>query len=256
MVTEAVTFTPIAHIESCYPDRFGIPRQAGLVPSAYADIIFDATEENKLALRGIREFSHIWVLFVFHGQTFGAFKPLVRPPRLGGNKYVGVYATRSPNRANPLGMSAVRLLGIAEQKGKLRLQVQGGDFLDGTPVIDIKPYVPYADAIDSAQGAWAVEPETLLPVCWSSAAEAVLAASIEPKPGLLRRLIEETLGQDPRPGYERGRDGRGGQRWNMQVSDYRVFWIVENGVAKVTHLEQIEGQGLDNGHSDIWRGVP
>ncbi len=240
MVAKAFTFNPIALIQSCYPERFGIPRQAGLVASAYAEIIFDATEENKLALRGIEEFSHLWVLFVFHGQTYSEFKPLVRPPRLGGNKSVGVYATRSPNRPNPIGMSAVKLLGITEKKRKLRLRVQGGDFLDGTPVLDVKPYVPYADAVPSAQAAWAIEQETLLPVCWSEQAEAVLIENIEPGPEKLRRLIEETLGQDPRPGYERGKDGREGQRWNMQVSDYSVYWTVQNGVAQVVKLEWVE----------------
>ncbi len=232
-----VTFTPIAHIKSCYPDRFGIPRQAGLVPSAHGEIVFEATEENKLALRGIEEFSHLWVLFVFHGQTYGEFKPLVRPPRLGGNKSIGVYATRSPNRPNAIGMSAVKLLGITAEKGTLRLQVQGGDFLDGTPVLDVKPYVPYADALSDASSAWAIYQEPALPVRWSLEAEAVLLASNDPEK--LRCLIAETLGQDPRPGYERGKDGKPGQRWNMKISSYSVFWGVDNGVAEVSQLEQV-----------------
>ena len=239
MVAE-VTFSPIAHIQSCYPERFGIPRQAGLVTSAYADIVFEATEENKLALRGIEAFSHVWVLFLFHGQSYGGFKPLVRPPRVGGNNSVGVYATRSPNRPNEIGMSAVKLLGTIEKKKTLRLQVQGGDFLDGTPVIDIKPYVPYADAIQSAQVTWATEQTTLLPVCWSDVAEAVLIDCVDPGEKKLRSLIEETLAQDPRPGYERGKDGREGQRWNMQISNYSVFWTVKNGVAEVVRLEWVE----------------
>ena len=237
MIAE-VTLTPIAYIQSCYPERFGIPRQAGLVKSAYADIVFEATEDNKLALRGIAEFSHLWVLFIFHGQTYDSFKPLVRPPRLGGNKSVGVYATRSPNRPNAIGMSAVKLLQITEKKRTLRLQVQGGDFLDGTPVVDIKPYVPYADAIATAEGAWTVEQERLLPVKWSDVAQSVLVESTTPEQ--LRCLIEETLGQDPRPGYERGKDGRPGQRWNMQVSHYSVFWTVNNGVAEVIRLEWVD----------------
>ncbi|MBT9317632.1 tRNA (N6-threonylcarbamoyladenosine(37)-N6)-methyltransferase TrmO [Leptothoe spongobia] len=236
----AVTFTPIAYIESCYPDRFGIPRQAGLVTSAYGDIVFEATEENKLALRGIEEFSHLWVLFVFHGQTYGNFKPLVRPPRLGGNKSVGVYATRSPNRPNAIGMSAVKLLSVTEKERKLRLQVQGGDFLDGTPVIDVKPYVPYADALADAHAAWAVRQETSLPVRWSVESEAILSECLEPGSKKLRCLIEETLGQDPRPGYERGKDGRPGQRWTMQISHYRVFWVVHHGIATVTKLVDVE----------------
>lgn len=240
MVAEAITFTPIAYIRSCYPDRFGIPRQAGLVPSAYADIAFEATEENKLALRGIEEFSHLWILFVFHGQTYRHVKPLVRPPRLGGNKSVGVYATRSPNRPNAIGMSAVKLLGIFEKKRKLYLQVQGGDFLDGTPVIDIKPYIPYADTIETAHSAWAVRQETFLSVRWSTEAEITLAECLDPGPKKLRCLIEETLAQDPRPGYERGKDGKPGQRWNMQISNYSVFWEVHQTIATVTELVKVE----------------
>ncbi|MEA5463160.1 tRNA (N6-threonylcarbamoyladenosine(37)-N6)-methyltransferase TrmO [Leptothoe sp. PORK10 BA2] len=237
MVAE-VTFTPIAYIESCYPDRFGIPRQAGLVASAYGDIVFEATEENKLALRGIEEFSHLWVLFVFHGQSYGEFKPLVRPPRLGGNKAVGVYATRSPNRPNPIGMSAVKLLGVTAQKGTLRVQVQGGDFLDGTPVLDVKPYVPYADAMSHASTAWAIYQEPSLPVSWSADADTVLQGSTDPEG--IRCLITETLAQDPRPGYERGKDGKSGQRWNMQISCYSVFWVVHNGMAEVTQLVKVD----------------
>ncbi|NEP61304.1 MAG: tRNA (N6-threonylcarbamoyladenosine(37)-N6)-methyltransferase TrmO [Symploca sp. SIO2G7] len=238
MMTKVI-FTPIAHIQSCYPERFGIPRQAGLVVSAYGEIVFNATEKNKLALRGIEEFSHLWVVFMFHRQSYGGFKPLVRPPRLGGNKTVGVYATRSPNRPNAIGISAVKLLSITEKKRTLRLAVQGGDFLDGTPVLDIKPYVPYADAIEGAKGAWAIEQETLLPVRWSVAAESVLAKCIDPGVETLRCLIEETLAQDPRPGYKRGKDGREGQRWNMQVGNYSVFWQVKDGVVVITQLEWV-----------------
>ncbi|MBT9310631.1 tRNA (N6-threonylcarbamoyladenosine(37)-N6)-methyltransferase TrmO [Leptothoe kymatousa] len=241
MVAE-ITFAPIAHIQSCYPDRFGIPRQAGLVKSAYADIVFEATEENKLALRGIEEFSHLWILFFFHGQTYRKFKPLVRPPRLGGNKSVGVYATRSPNRPNPIGMSAVQLLGVVEQQKTMRLQVQGGDFLDGTPVIDVKPYIPYADALSDASSAWANYQEPSLPVHWSAAAEAVLLADgADGAAERLRCLIGETIAQDPRPGYERGKDGKPGQRWHMQINNYSVFWTVYNNIAEVIELIKVDG---------------
>ncbi|MEM6255384.1 MAG: tRNA (N6-threonylcarbamoyladenosine(37)-N6)-methyltransferase TrmO [Cyanobacteria bacterium P01_D01_bin.156] len=250
MTVETVTFTPIAHIQSCYPERFGIPRQAGLVNSAYADIVFRATENNKLALRGIEEFSHLWVLFVFHNQQkFNQpnreFRPLVRPPRLGGNKSVGVYATRSPNRFNPVGMSAVQLVNLQENttKKEIRLRVQGGDFLDGTPVIDIKPYVPYSDALSHAQGAWATGQDDLLPVQWSPKAVAVLVK--DRNCDRIRQLIAETLAQDPRPGYERGKDGRPGQRWNMQIDRYSVFWTVCQGIAEVTELTVISRPTLE-----------
>lgn len=237
-MVDEVAFTPIAYIQSCYPERFGIPRQAGLVDSAHADIVFEATEENKLALRGIDEFSHLWVLFFFHGQTYGDFKPLVRPPRLGGNKNIGVYATRSPNRPNPIGMSAVKFLGITQKKRILQLRVQGGDFLDGTPVIDIKPYVPYVDALPQASSAWATYQEPPLTVCWSDSADAVLLS--DPDPEGIRCLITETLAQDPRPGYERGKDGKPRQRWNMRIRHYSVFWVVHNGIAEITQLIKVD----------------
>lgn len=231
----AITLTPIAHITSCYPDRFGIPRQAGLVVSAYADIVFPATEDNKLALRNIQDFSHLWVIFLFHKQKYDRARPLIRPPRLGGNKGVGVYASRSPNRPNPIGLSAVELVDVTYKKNKLLLHVMGGDFLDRTPVLDIKPYVPYADAIATARSAWATPQAALLPVRWSAVATATLIDAV--KPEQLKALIEETLAQDPRPGYERNKDGKPYQQWNMQVREYSVFWKVEDGIAEVTTLE-------------------
>lgn len=233
---EAVTFEAIAHIQSCYPERFGIPRQAGLVPSAQADIVFAATEFNKLALRGLEQCSHLWVVFIFHDQPFKAAKPLVQPPRLGGRKTMGVYATRSPNRPNPIGLSVVELVNITTVKRTVRLQVRGGDFLDGTPVLDIKPYLPYADAIATAT-TWASNPETLLPVRWSEGAIATLRdhahASTQ---AVIQRLIEETIAQDPRPAHERGKDGKPGQEWNLQVQEFSVFWAVDQQQAMITHL--------------------
>lgn len=233
---QSLSLTPIAYISSCYPERFGIPRQAGLVKAAFADIVFAATHDNRLALRGIEDFTHLWIVFWFHGQDFSGARPLVRPPRLGGNKGVGVYASRSPNRPNPIGLSAVRLVSIREEKKTLLLRVQGGDFLDGTPVLDIKPYVPYADAIPTAQAAWATAPVQRMPVRWSAAADAVLSGA----PESLRPLIEETLALDPRPGYERGKDGKPGQRWNMQIQNYSVFWQVVDGIAQVSELAECD----------------
>ncbi|MEO0756259.1 MAG: tRNA (N6-threonylcarbamoyladenosine(37)-N6)-methyltransferase TrmO [Cyanobacteria bacterium J06648_16] len=233
MMGHSFSFSPIARIRSCYPERFGIPRQAGLVPSAYAEVVFERTEANRLALRGIEQFSHLWILFVFHRQHYPKkFKPLVQPPRLGGRKTMGVYATRSPNRQNPIGMSAVLLDGLAETAEEIVLQVRGGDFLDGTPVIDVKPYVGYADAIATAHSPWQAEP--LLPVVWSEPAQAVLAQT--PAAPRLRQVIEETLAQDPRPAHERGRDGQPGQEWNMQLGCFSVFWAVDARRVRVTRL--------------------
>ncbi|PZD71937.1 tRNA (adenine(37)-N6)-methyltransferase [Acaryochloris thomasi RCC1774] len=233
-----ITLTPIAHVQSCYPERFGIPRQAGLVPSATAAIVFSKSENHKLSLRGLERFSHIWVVFLFH-QGYAKTKPLVQPPRLGGKKTMGVYATRSPNRPNPIGLSAVSLDRVDYQSDKILIHIRGGDFLDGTPVLDIKPYIPYADAIPEADSAWAIaEPPPLL-VLWSAAAQSALEASQGVHVEQVRTLIAETIAQDPRPAHERGKDGRPGQQWNMRVKGFDVFWQVEAGVATVTHLTQL-----------------
>ncbi|MEO1593341.1 MAG: tRNA (N6-threonylcarbamoyladenosine(37)-N6)-methyltransferase TrmO [Cyanobacteria bacterium J06632_22] len=231
---DSVTLTPIATIHSCYPERFGIPRQAGLVPSAEAEIVLTKTEENRLSLRGIEQFSHLWVIFLFHGQHYPRVKPLVQPPRLGGRKTMGVYATRSPNRINPIGLSAVRLESVQITGKAICLQVTGGDFLDGTPVLDIKPYVGYADAIATARAPW--QPETLMAVTWSDAALQVLHQAPPAQRPTLQRMIEETLAQDPRPAHERGKDGQLGQQWNLQLALFSVFWSVTAGQAQVTQL--------------------
>lgn len=230
---EPIPLTPIAEIRSCYHDRFGIPRQAGLVTTATATIVMPATEANKLSLRGLEQSSHIWVIFLFHQQAYGQPKPLVRPPRLGGKKAVGVYATRSPNRPNPIGLSAVPLTGIEAKAHELWLHIQGGDFLDGTPVLDIKPYVPYADAI-AATSPWPAP--SPLPVTWTAAATAVLAAHAAPEMTTLQQLISETIAQDPRPAHERGKDGRPGQKWGMEIDRFDVIWQVMDGTAIVTKL--------------------
>ncbi len=227
---------PIATIRSCYPERFGIPRQPGLVPSAYAAIVFPTSESTKLALRGLDQFSHIWVIFLFHNQPFRTFKPLVQPPRLGGKKTMGVYATRSPNRPNPIGLSTVQLTHIEMGKREIQVHITGGDFLDGTPVLDIKPYVPYADAIPHATSAWAAPLTPSLPVTWDPDALASLANH-----PTLQPLIEETLAQDPRPAYERGKDGSPGQEWHMHISHFDVSWSVTDGIAHITRLRARPG---------------
>ncbi|MCM1982801.1 tRNA (N6-threonylcarbamoyladenosine(37)-N6)-methyltransferase TrmO [Lyngbya confervoides] len=230
---------PIAYIRSCYPDRFGIPRQAGLVPMAEAEIVFAATEENKLALRGLEEFSHVWVLFWFHQQRYRQWKPLVKPPRLGGKVGVGVYATRSPNRPNPLGMSVVRLVGLSLRPQEIVLEIRGGDFLDQTPVIDLKPYVAYADRIEAAQSAWATPPAPAMAVQWRPEALAQLQRC--GRWGYLQALIEATVGQDPRPAYERGKDGTPGQQWHMQIATVEIAWMVEQGQATIVDLHPAPG---------------
>lgn len=229
----------IATIRSCYSQRFGIPRQPGLVKSAVAAIEFEPTTDNELALRDLSTFSHIWVVFVFHRQHYTRFKPLVQPPRLGGKTTMGVYATRSPNRQNPIGLSVVALREVTFDKDRFRVLVNGGDFLDGTPVLDIKPYVPFIDAIPEARSDWATPLPCGLEVTWKMEALQRLneiEPDSDPVPSGslgLKTLIEQTLAQDPRPAHERGKDGKRGQQWGAIIGPVNVRFEVVGGVVVI-----------------------
>ena len=233
----------IATIRSCYSQRFGIPRQPGLVQSAVAAIEFEATSDNELALRDLDSFSHLWVVFVFHRQHYKRFKPRVQPPRLGGKTTKGIYATRSPNRPNPIGLSVVALKEVTFDKDLHRVFVTGGDFLDGTPVLDIKPYVSFVDAIPEARSDWATPLSDGFKVAWSGDALQSLN-EIEPDSDLvtcgslgLKRLIEQTLALDPRPAHERGKDGKPGQYWGVMIGPVDVRFKVEGGIVVIEAAE-------------------
>ena len=228
---------PIATISSCYPQRFGVPRQAGLVKSATASVDFVANRDNELAVRDLETFSHLWIIFLFHKQNYTGFKPLVQPPRLGGKKTMGVYATRSPNRQNPIGLSAVQLDSIEFTDSLIKIHIQGGDFLDGTPVLDIKPYLPFADSIEAATAEWAGSAEPALTVAWSDAASEQLSqANTEVGVHGLKHLIEETIAQDPRPAHERNKDGKVGQTWGVRVAHVDVKWQVQDAIAEIVTI--------------------
>ncbi len=243
MCSKTFSMDAIATIRSCYSQRFGIPRQPGLVESAVAAIEFEPTRDNELALRDLGSFSHLWVVFVFHRQHYKRFKPLVQPPRLGGKTTKGIYATRSPNRPNPIGLSVVALREVTFDKDYYRVFVTGGDFLDGTPVLDIKPYVSFVEAIPEARSAWATPLQDNLEVAWSSEALKSLN-EIEPNNDLvasgtcgLKRLIEQTLAQDPRPAHERGKDGKQGQHWGVMIGPVDVRFRVEGGIVVIEAAE-------------------
>ena len=149
---------PIAHIKTDFSQKFGIPRQSGIVGELFGEIIFEKDFRDPEALRGIEEFSHLWLIFDFSKNHTGKFNPTVRPPRLGGNKRVGVFATRSPFRPNNLGLSCVKLEKINKTENSgITLIVSGIDLLDGTPIYDIKPYIPYCDLKPDAIGSFAEE---------------------------------------------------------------------------------------------------
>ena len=153
---QSISIHPIAHIHSEFPTKFGIPRQSGLAPSLRAEILFEPEYRVAEAVRGLEEFSHVWLIWQFSQAVRQGWSPTVRPPRLGGNKRMGVFATRSPFRPNNLGLSSVKLeeIRLDPQRGPVLL-VSGADLLDGTPILDIKPYLPYVDSHPDAVGGFA-----------------------------------------------------------------------------------------------------
>ena len=193
--------TPIAHIRGDFPEKFGIPRQSGLVEELTATIVFAPAYRDPSALRGLEGFSHLWLIWEFSQTRQRRWSPTVRPPRLGGNKRLGVFATRSPFRPNPLGLSCVRLLEVGQddESGPVLL-VAGADLMDGTPIYDIKPYLPYADCKPEALGGFAARPKgaDLAVEC----PVAVLAAVPDDK----RTALLAVLAQDPRPQYQNDPD--------------------------------------------------
>ena len=186
----------IARIRSDFPEKFGIPRQSGLVPQLRAKIIFEPEFRNADALRGIEGFSHLWLIWQFSAAVRDTWSPTVRPPRLGGNERVGVFATRSPFRPNAVGLSCVKLEGVAREEGLGEvLIVSGADLMDATPIYDIKPYLPYADAHPEALGGFAPAPKETLAV---DCPPELLAALPEEQ----REALLGVLAQDPRPQYQ------------------------------------------------------
>ena len=188
-----MVIAPIAHIESAFPQKFGVPRQSGLVEALRGKVVFVPPYRSREALRGIEGFSHIWLIWGFSEVRRGEWSPTVRPPRLGGNRRLGVFATRSPFRPNPLGLSCVRLLEVGEDASLL---VGGADLTDGTPIYDIKPYLPYADCRPEALGGFAAQAPELL--------EVVLPPELVP-PDLSAETLDAlrgVLALDPRPRYQ------------------------------------------------------
>ncbi len=220
-----ITLNPIGIIHSCYKEKFGIPRQPGLVKQAPAKLeILPPFDSGKEAFRGLDQFSHIWVIFVFHGIKKEKWKPTVRPQRLGGNKKQGVFATRSGFRPNPIGLSAVKLEKIAKEKNRLFLYLKGGDFLDKTPVLDIKPYLPYSDRLDAEAGIFSRKPNAgNLRVKFSDQAmQFCKKRENEDIPGL-RKIITEILENDPRPAYYLHHPGK--NNFGMRIFDFDVKFI-------------------------------
>ncbi len=232
-----LTLTPLGYIESCFKEKFGIPRQPGLVQAARASLRLLPPFDRAEAVRGLDGFSHVWLIFGFHGTADGGWRPTVRPPRLGGNQRLGVFATRSTFRPNPLGLSVVRLAGIDTSHG-VRLEFSGADLLDGTPIYDIKPYLPYADAITDACGGFAPdEPAIAVDIVFTPEAERHLEQASRARPQI-RALVEEMLRYDPRPAYFGSSDRR--KDFGVRLYEFDVKWRIDDGRAVVTALERCE----------------
>jgi len=222
-------FEIIAHIQTALPDKFGVPRQSGLTPGLTGRIVFEKRFRNPDAIRGLEDFSHIWLLWLFSENPAGGEKLTVRPPRLGGNTRVGVFATRSPFRPSPVGLSSVRLVGI--EKGSPdspALIVEGADLVDGTPIIDIKPYLAFTDSHPDAICGFANENlhRALKVIIPENETSKLFPRELE--------AITSLLSQDPRPSYQNDP----GRVYGMRYSDHEIKFMVDGDTLTVTGIEE------------------
>lgn len=236
-----VDIVPIGIVRSCFKEKFGIPRQPGLAPSSRGQVIMLPPFDQEDAFIGLDGVSHIWLQFLFHQNAQRHWRAKVRPPRLGGNRSVGVFATRSPFRPNGLGLSVVRYLGWERDKGELRVNIAGHDLLDHTPIVDIKPYVPYADHVLEASNGLAGSAPPFTQVNFSSAA-AMACSELAAETHIdWRQLLIEVLQQDPRPAYHRSSSER---IYGCRLYDQNVRWTTAQGDGFAIDVIDITPSGL------------
>lgn len=222
-------FHTIARIHTDFPTKFGLPRQSGLIGDLKAEIVFEPEYRNPEALRGLEDFSHIWLLWEFSESVRDTWSPTVRPPRLGGNKRMGVFATRSPFRPNPVGLSSVRLESVEFDavRGPI-LHVSGADLMDGTPIFDIKPYLPFTDSHPEAFGGFTDRTkEYALTVD-------VPQELLERVPMKKRKTLVEVLEHDPRPSYQNDPE----RIYGMEFAGLEIKFTVRNGILTVIEIER------------------
>ena len=225
---ERVSMQIIARMKSDFPDKFGIPRQSGLVDELRSTIVFEPEFRNPDALRGLEDFSYLWIIWQFSKAVRDDWSPTVRPPRLGGNVRMGVFATRSPFRPNEIGLSSVKILGIenTEEYGTV-IHVAGADLMDGTPIFDIKPYIPYCDSHPEASGGFT-----------SAAGDFLLTVNISDD--LLKKVPESkqqallgVLSHDPRPSYQQDPQ----RVYGLGFSDMNIRFTVQDNTLTVIDIE-------------------
>ena len=224
-----ITLNIIARIRTDFPSKFGIPRQSGLIPSLKARIVFEPEYRDVSALRGLEGYSHLWLIWKFSESVCEQWQPTVRPPRLGGNTRVGVFATRSPFRPNPIGLSSVKIEQIIENTPDgCVIEVSGADLMDNTPIYDIKPYIPYTDSHSDALGGFADN-------VFGNNIEVYFPFELERKlPAEILTPLKDILSNDPRPAYQN--DGR---VYGFEFADYKIQFQVENEILKVVSVEKI-----------------
>lgn len=235
MSEASLTMNPVALIHSGYKEKFGIPRQPGLASSMTATLELLPPCDDADTIRGLEQCSHIWLIFVFSACVGKGWSPLVRPPRLGGNDKLGVFATRSPFRPNPIGLSPVRLDGIRYEQGTVLLDVSGADLLDQTPILDIKPYLPYSDIIDDAlfEIASTIEPLDL-PVQFLPQAGQALQHHSRRLSQPLQQQLEEILRCDPRPAYHKQKQAQ--REYGIRLYDLNIRWLITSDAIQVNSI--------------------
>lgn len=228
-------YRAIGILRACFKEKFGTPRQAGLAADACGTLDLLAPFNRREYVDGLDGFSHIWLLYVFHAAAMDARKSKVRPPRLGGNRRCGVFATRSNFRPNPLGLSLVGLEGIDCGPGRVQLRLRGIDMLDQTPVLDIKPYLPYSDCRPEATGGFGRErPAAVLRVRFAEPVRAALRQMTAPDRRQLTRLMMQVLRLDPRPAYLG--DGSPRRAFGTRLMGWNIRWRLDDGTVTVTAL--------------------
>lgn len=231
LMSHAFPLENIAIIRSPFKQKFAIPRQPRLVDEAIARLQFVEPYNNPDMVRGLEQFSHLWLLFMFHQNLEKGWTPTIRPPRLGGNKKIGVFASRSTFRPNGIGMSAVRLLDIEHTNTGPELILGGADLLDKTPIVDIKPYIPYSDIIKDADGGYAEDsPQADMQVEFTPEALTACHKHQQQYPHLAA-LIEQLLKQDPRPAYKKNKQDD--KVYNVELYEFDISWRVDGDLTTV-----------------------
>ncbi len=234
---ESFKISPIGYIRSPYLEKFAVPRQPGLAPAARSFIEFYPPYCDEAAFEGLDGFSHIYLFFIFDKVDYDHFRPKVRPPRLGGNTAVGVFATRSPFRPNSIGLSVVKLERVIREKGRVTLEVMGADLVDMTPIVDIKPYIPFVDSVPDAVGGFAKDKPAMLEVSFAPGMREYLEETLGPERS---EAVCQALSQDPRPAYK---DDEEDERvYSAKLYNLEIKFTVNSAVCLVVSVQKISGE--------------